>query len=169
MRFIFFNIPNNMPKCTDIIHFNVNVSVNVSVSWHERLGLGRLETCFLNVSVSSRLVAWASRSRRATSCLHPCYLVGARLVLISASCSPAKIRKSHQRFSINSERLGHDNKNSDLWRGNFTHPLQHVRAKQMFCNEAATRAAFQRMRTFEDTNSVFIVLSYYHSFRLVSR
>ena len=48
-------------------------------------------------------------------------------------------------------------------------PFNIVRAKQMFCHEAPTLAAFQRMRTFEDTNSVFIVLSYYHSFRLLSR
>ena len=41
----------------------LNVSVSVSVSLCERLGLGRLETYFLNVLVSSR-------SRLV--CLHPC-------------------------------------------------------------------------------------------------
>ena len=41
MRFIFFNKPNNVPKVTGIQQYLC-----------ERLGLGRLETCFLNVSVS---------------------------------------------------------------------------------------------------------------------
>ena len=50
MRFIIFNKPNNVPK----LQVYTNIYVNVSVSWRARLGLGRLETCFLNVSVSSR-------------------------------------------------------------------------------------------------------------------
>ena len=71
--FIFFNIPNNMPKVTDIYYmftFNLNVSVDVSVSWRERLGLGRLETCFSNVSVSSCNVSFTS--------LLPCQAIASR-------------------------------------------------------------------------------------------